>query len=72
MRAATKYQRTPAQIMFQFMYHIGAIPLSGTKSEQHMREDVAVFAALPSGALPVTFTDTEIVEMNAFFLQFRG
>lgn len=29
--------------MFQYMHHIGAIPLSGTKSVAHMRQDVDIF-----------------------------
>jgi diketogulonate reductase-like aldo/keto reductase len=40
---ASKYQRTPAQVLFRYLTHIGVIPLSGTTSEAHMREDLAIF-----------------------------
>ena len=36
---------TSAQVLFRFLSHIGIVPLSGTQSEVHMREDVAVFAS---------------------------
>jgi diketogulonate reductase-like aldo/keto reductase len=39
---AKKYQRTPEQIFFRFVQFLGIIPLSGTRSEQHMKEDLAV------------------------------
>ena len=42
---ATKYHRTPAQIFFMFVHSLGIIPLSGTKSEVHMVEDVAVLGS---------------------------
>ena len=38
---AKKYGRTVPQIVFQFCFQIGIIPLTGTSSAQHMREDLA-------------------------------
>jgi diketogulonate reductase-like aldo/keto reductase len=38
-----KYQRTPAQILFRYLTQVGVTPLTGTKSEQHMREDLSIF-----------------------------
>lgn len=35
--------RTPAQILFRYLTHVGVVPLTGTKSEMHMREDLAIF-----------------------------
>ena len=33
---------TPAQVIFRFSMQIGMLPLTGTTSQQHMREDLAV------------------------------
>lgn len=40
---AARCQRTPAQIFFRYLTQIGVVPLTGTTSEQHMREDLAIF-----------------------------
>jgi diketogulonate reductase-like aldo/keto reductase len=38
---ATKYRRSTAQVFFCYLNQIGIIPLTGTTSEIHMREDLA-------------------------------
>ncbi|AEG01457.1 aldo/keto reductase family protein [Methylomonas methanica] len=40
---ADRYRRTPAQILFRYLTQIGVVPLTGTTSAQHMREDLAIF-----------------------------
>ncbi|HEX8701179.1 MAG TPA: aldo/keto reductase [Myxococcaceae bacterium] len=40
---STKYQRTPAQVLFRYLTQVGVTPLTGTTSEAHMREDLAIF-----------------------------
>jgi diketogulonate reductase-like aldo/keto reductase len=40
---AAKYQRTPAQILFRYLTQIGVVPLTGTRSPTHMREDLDIF-----------------------------
>ncbi len=40
---ATKYQRSLAQIVFRALTQQGIVPLTGTRSETHMREDLAIF-----------------------------
>jgi diketogulonate reductase-like aldo/keto reductase len=40
---AKKYGRSPAQIFFRYLSQIDIIPLTGTTSENHMREDLAIF-----------------------------
>jgi len=40
---AAKYGRSSAQVFFRFLTRIGIIPLTGTTSEHHMREDLAIF-----------------------------
>jgi len=40
---ASKYRRTPAQVFFRYLTQIDIIPLTGTTSEAHMREDLAIF-----------------------------
>ena len=41
---AQRYDRTPAQILFRYLTHIEVVPLTGTTSLAHMREDLAIFA----------------------------
>ena len=40
---ASRYTRTPAQILFRYLTQIDVVPLTGTRSEAHMREDLAIF-----------------------------
>lgn len=40
---AERYRRSPAQILFRYLTQIGVVPLTGTTSEQHMRDDLAIF-----------------------------
>ena len=42
-KLARKHGRTPAQILFRYLSQEGIVPLTGTQSEAHMREDLAVF-----------------------------
>lgn len=41
---ADKYQRCPAQILFRFLTQSDVVPLTGTRSEEHMRADLGIFA----------------------------
>jgi len=40
---AAKYRRSAAQVFFRYLSQIDIIPLTGTSSESHMREDLAIF-----------------------------
>lgn len=40
--AATRLETGPAQVIFRFAQQIGMLPLTGTTSAQHMKEDLAV------------------------------
>jgi diketogulonate reductase-like aldo/keto reductase len=40
---ARQYGRTPAQILFRYLTQIGIVPLTGTRSAAHMRQDLAIF-----------------------------
>jgi diketogulonate reductase-like aldo/keto reductase len=40
---ASKYIRTPAQILFRYLTQTDLVPLTGTRSEAHMREDLEIF-----------------------------
>ena len=40
---AKKYSKTEPQIFFRYLSQSGIVPLTGTCSEQHMREDLAIF-----------------------------
>ena len=37
-----RYHKTPAQLFYLFLNNLGIIPLSGTQSGVHMKEDVTV------------------------------
>ena len=41
---ARNYNQTEAQIFFRYLSQSGIVPLTGTCSEQHMREDLSIFA----------------------------
>ncbi|RZB35670.1 MAG: hypothetical protein SRB2_02967 [Desulfobacteraceae bacterium Eth-SRB2] len=40
---AQKYNKTEVQIFFRYLSQSGIVPLTGTCSEQHMREDLSIF-----------------------------
>jgi diketogulonate reductase-like aldo/keto reductase len=40
---ASTQQRTPSQILFRYLTQTGIVPLTGTRSETHMREDLSIF-----------------------------
>jgi diketogulonate reductase-like aldo/keto reductase len=40
---ASTHQRTPPQILFRYLTQSGVVPLTGTRSETHMREDLSIF-----------------------------
>jgi diketogulonate reductase-like aldo/keto reductase len=40
---AATHKRTSAQILFRYLTQIGVVPLTGTKSETHMRQDISIF-----------------------------
>jgi diketogulonate reductase-like aldo/keto reductase len=37
------HKRTAAQILFRYLTQIGVVPLTGTQSKTHMREDLSIF-----------------------------
>ena len=39
---ADKANKTPAQVLFRFSMHAGMLPLTGTTSQAHMKEDLAL------------------------------
>lgn len=43
VRIAKRHDRTVSQLVFRFALDIGMLPLTGTTSADHMREDLAVF-----------------------------
>jgi diketogulonate reductase-like aldo/keto reductase len=56
---ASKHGRTPAQILFRYLTQNDIVPLTGTRSETHMREDLAIFE--------FELTDFERAAMDALF-----
>jgi diketogulonate reductase-like aldo/keto reductase len=40
---ATTYNRMPSEILYRYLTQTGVVPLTGTKSEVHMRQDLAIF-----------------------------
>jgi len=43
MTLASRYGRTPAQILFRYLTQADVVPLTGMTSAAHMREDLAIF-----------------------------
>ena len=41
-RIARRHRRSPSQIVFRFALEVGMLPLTGTTSADHMRDDLAV------------------------------
>jgi diketogulonate reductase-like aldo/keto reductase len=54
---ASRHGRTPAQVLFRYLTQQGIVPLTGTTSIAHMREDLAIFA--------FTLTDAEQAAVTA-------
>jgi diketogulonate reductase-like aldo/keto reductase len=51
---AAHHGATPAQVVFRFARQVGMLPLTGTRSPQHMREDLAIESfALDAGELAI-------------------
>lgn len=42
-KASQTYQKTAAQIIFRVLVDIGIVPLTGTCSDKHMKEDLEIF-----------------------------
>jgi diketogulonate reductase-like aldo/keto reductase len=40
---AARYGCQPAQVFFRYLTQVGVVPLTGTTSAQHMRDDLAIF-----------------------------
>jgi diketogulonate reductase-like aldo/keto reductase len=40
---AARHARTPAQVLFRYLAQHDVVPLTGTTSTEHMREDLAIF-----------------------------
>jgi diketogulonate reductase-like aldo/keto reductase len=40
---ASTYERTAPQILFRYLTQTGVVPLTGTRSDTHMREDLSIF-----------------------------
>lgn len=40
---AQRHARSPAQVLFRYLTQQGIVPLTGTKSPQHLREDLEIF-----------------------------
>ncbi len=56
---AGRYERTAAQILFRYLTQVDVIPLTGTRSEAHMRDDLAIFE--------FKLTAAELTRMTALF-----
>ena len=52
-------RRTPAQILFRYLTQSGVVPLTGTHSQEHMREDLEIFE--------FELTDAERLAVDALF-----
>lgn len=41
---ASKYACEPAQVLLRFLTQIGVVPLTGTRSQAHMQQDLSIFS----------------------------
>jgi diketogulonate reductase-like aldo/keto reductase len=57
---AALHGRTPAQVLFRYLVQNDIVPLTGTRSETHMREDLAIFQ--------FALTDREREALDPLFL----
>jgi diketogulonate reductase-like aldo/keto reductase len=57
---AALHGRTPAQVLFRYLVQNDIVPLTGTRSETHMREDLAIFE--------FALTDREREALDPLFL----
>ena len=55
-RIASRHQCTPSQTVFKFALQAGMMPLTGTSSREHMREDLAV------ASVELTPDEIEVIE----------
>ncbi len=58
-RIAARTQATPAQVVFRFARAVGMLPLTGTSSAEHMRQDLA------SGRLTLAADEIKAIESLA-------
>ena len=58
---ASIHRRTPAQILFRYLTQTGVVPLTGTRSEAHMRDSLSIFdfelSAADRSAVNIIFGD---------------
>jgi diketogulonate reductase-like aldo/keto reductase len=54
-----QYQRTAPQILFRYLTQIDAVPLTGTSSQPHMQQDLAIFE--------FQLTAAEIAQLSTLF-----
>ena len=40
---AAQYNKTEAQLFFRYLHQLGIVPLTGTRSPQHMQDDLGIF-----------------------------
>ena len=40
---AAQYHKTAAQLFFRYLHQLGIVPLTGTKSPQHIQDDLGIF-----------------------------
>jgi diketogulonate reductase-like aldo/keto reductase len=56
LKIASSHGRTPAQVLFRYLTQQDIVPLTGTTSITHMREDLAIFAFALNDAEQATVT----------------
>lgn len=49
LQLAEKYNKTAPQILFRYLNQISVVPLTGTCSEKHMKDDLAIFDFILNG-----------------------
>lgn len=58
LEIAASSNKTPAQVLFRYLTQVGVAPLTGTTSDNHMIEDLAIFS--------FELSDAELNKISAF------
>lgn len=43
-KIADSHNKTPEQVLFRYLSQVGVVPLTGTKSDEHMIQDLSIFS----------------------------
>ena len=63
---STREKWTTPQVFYIFVHKLGILPLCGTTSETHMRQDIAAFQAIEDGKEVITNQEMQEIQSQLF------